>query len=105
MPEGREPKQPQNTVALAGTLPTDPHNGLKAILDDLIESPGLRRYAVVEFYAMKDTKITDDGTHQIVVRWSRIEPVFDDDAKAVISLLDEAQGNRLGQLPMTGPLE
>lgn len=100
-----DPKEPKDTLAFAGSLPTDPHNGVKAILADLVQNPGIRRYAVVEFHALYDKKNVDDGTHQIIIRWDRVEPVFDDDAKAVISLLDEAQGSRLGQLPMTGPLE
>lgn len=100
-----EPKEPKDTLAFAGSLPPDPHNGVKAILADLIEHPGLQRYAVVQFHALYDKKNVDDGTHQIVIRWDRVEPVFDDDAKAVLSLLDEAHGARLGQLPMTGPLD
>lgn len=101
----RDSAEPKNTINLAGTMPPDQHNGLKAILEDMIANPGVQRYAVCQFDALYDKKITDTGTHQIVVRWRRIEPVDGDDAKAVMTLLDESQSARLGQFPMTGPLD
>jgi hypothetical protein len=89
-------KDPADKVNLAGTLPVDQHNGLKPLLDELVDDPGTRRYAVCEFYAMSDKVSTDDGTHQVVVRWTRIEPVTGDTAKQVVALLDEAQSARTG---------
>lgn len=111
----RAPKDegtPKNSINLAGTMPPDSQNGLRAILDEMIADPGERRFAVCEFYGLYDKRNSDDGTHQIIVRWSRIEPVQDDDAKAVQTLLDErrrarvdAEAAALGQMPMTGPME
>lgn len=90
-------KEAEDKVNLAGTLPVDQHNGLKAILDELVDDPGTRRYAVCEFYAMSDKVSTDDGTHQVVVRWTRIEPcVTVEDAKTVLTMLDDAQEKRTG---------
>lgn len=104
MPRG-EPKDPTDTLAFAGSLPTDPNNGVKAILAQLIKTEGAPHFAVVRFHAMYDKKNNDDGTHQVIVRFDHVEPVFDDDAKAVQALLDAGQSARLGQMSFTGPLD
>lgn len=98
-------KDPVNTVNLAGTMPGQDRNGLKGILDAMIADPGERRYAVCEFYALYDKRNTDDGTHQMIVRWTWIEPVAGDDSMLVQKLLAAARTERMGELNFNGPLE
>lgn len=93
-------KDPADKVNLAGTMPPAPHDGLTPIVEALIDDPGKKRYAVCEFYIMSDKVSTDDETHQVVVRWTRIEPVAGDDAKTVLAMLDEARGARTGIHPL-----
>lgn len=89
-------KDPADKVNLAGTLPVDQHNGLKPLIGDLIANPDRTRYAVCAFNVLYDKTNIDDGTHQVIIRWTRIEPVDGDTAKNVVALLDEAQEQRTG---------
>jgi hypothetical protein len=86
---------PKNKLNLAGSKPPGGNDGLTPIVDALVKDPGKRRLAVVEFYGLYDKRNTDDDTHQIIVRWSRIEPLFDDDAEAARKLLEAARTARL----------
>lgn len=96
--EPAAPKEPKNTLNLAGSLPPAQHNGLMAMLDEMIADKGARHVAVVEFHALYDKRNNDDETHQVIVRWDRIEPVTGEDAETVTKLLDAARTTRLGLL-------
>ena len=99
----RDDNEPHNTVNLAGTMPKGPANGLLAIVDDLIEHPQRRRYAVVEFDTMRRVSDTDDGKWQAIVRFRQIEPMSGEHASAAEAMMVSAQTERLGQLNLTSP--
>lgn len=89
--------EPAYPINLAGTMPPKPANGLNAIYQQMVESPGDRRVAVVEFDCLRYTVETDTGEVRIVVRFRQIEPLSGEAAKTAHGLLDEAQAARTGQ--------
>jgi hypothetical protein len=110
----RSPKEPADRLNLAGTMPSSLDEGLTPLMPSMIAShqgggPGLSGYAVVRWWARYDKRDGADETHNVVVQFTQIEPVFDDAEKAARVLLEEAATARLnsqpGQMALTAGAE
>lgn len=66
-------------------------NGLNSIEADLINEPREKRYAIVEFHALRTTTEHDDGdVHLPTVKFDHIEPLTGKDADTAHALLQKA---------------
>jgi hypothetical protein len=97
MPKDTNGDDKRQPISLAGTRPANAANGLNAIYAQLVENPGERRTAVVEFDCQNYSVDTDEGTVSVTVRFRQIEPLSGDAAATARHLLDQAQAARAGQ--------
>ena len=85
-------------------MPSQLDEGLSPLMPKMIAShqaggPGMTGYAVVRWWARYDKRDGASETHNIVVEFTAIEPVFDDAEKDARKLLDAAQTDRLNSSP------
>lgn len=100
----RTPKEPADRLNLSGAVPSQLDEGLTPLMPKMIEShahggPGMSGYAVVRWWARYDKRDGASETHNIVIEFPAIEPVFDDDEKAAREIFDRAQTARLNSQP------
>lgn len=91
-------------VKLAGRLPgSTEHNGLGAVVLDLLREPETTRLAIIEYDVPKITTDVESGDRVPTMRVLRIEPAGSDKEegyRALRELMLSAAENRLGHTPL-----
>lgn len=91
-------------MAIAGTVPPVPANGLWEIIEALQNDPGQQHIGVVIVDAQYVRHETDTGGKMPTVRIRQIEfPQDADQIKILSTMLDQAQSERTGQLAIIDP--
>lgn len=73
-----------------------PFNGLNAIAEQLVADPKQGHYVVAYIKPVNYEVDAEDGTETPKVRFVRIEPCADDDAKTVQEILERLYTDRTG---------
>ncbi|MGZ0150683.1 hypothetical protein ACXJJ3_26735 [Kribbella sp. WER1] len=91
-------------VKLAGRLPgSTEHNGMSAVVRDLLTEPETTRLAVIEYDVPKIVTDVETGDRVPTLRVLRIEPAGGDKEegyRALRELMLSAAENRLGHTPL-----
>lgn len=91
-------------VKLAGRLPgSTEHNGLSAVVGDLLREPETTRLAIIEYDVPKITTDVESGDRVPTMRVLRIEPAGsdkEDGYQALRELMLSSAENRLGHMPL-----
>lgn len=91
-------------VKLAGRLPgSTEHNGMSAVVRDLLNDPETTRLAVIEYDVPKIVRDVESGDQIPTLRVLRIEPAGgskDEGYQALRELMLSTAENRLGHTPL-----
>lgn len=90
---------PQVKTSASFTKATQPYNGLTAdqLVNELIDQPHGRRYAVVAFEVLRITEEIEEGTKVPTVKFVQIEPLEGEAADVAKRLMEEAYNTRTGR--------